>query len=486
MIQFVWIIIKDSPVAGMRFIKMDDKEERARLEKFYGWLSGPISEFTKKVQDIVIEGTKYYYHSQNDVLFVVGADLEETSIPSIFLPELETTFFDHFDSNVSTTFDGKDTSQFRVIDNDLVALVKAFDQRKTDVKGKRKTIDAFEVLNLPTELQMVALVLVKMQVVTPDMVSQVTGLSSEDVERQLRDIYQRGYLYITTISKKSYFSIKPFESDTGSRLITRPSAHQQPFDQTTQTPAPRLGSKPSKIDISQAQTSEPVAKTSPTDSGSAMMAPPGWDASSIGAESSFKTPEKQSEDQLASSGTTIQPQLEQSPETLEEPSPRRESKGIKMKIDPIGREIDKAHRSTIVIQKNGFLPPNTLRREKGFVTGKIRIPSERNKDPLLLNSLFRRDIENIYEALFMGDFIVLASDKPTLFEDELVDQIFETMNVLTPHRDLKFTKSNIFVHPKDADVIAVPKDLLKYYAWATILDLDNSRVISGNASEYSK
>ena len=112
MIQFVWIVIKDTPVAGMRFIKMTDQEERERLEKFYGWLSGPISEFTEKVQDIIIEGTKYYYHTNNDVLFVVGTDLEETSIPSVFTPELEDVFFTIFPSEIADSYDGKDVSQF--------------------------------------------------------------------------------------------------------------------------------------------------------------------------------------------------------------------------------------------------------------------------------------------------------------------------------------------------------------------------------------
>ena len=171
MIQFVWIIIKDTPVAGMRFIQISDQEERERLEKFYGWLSGPISEFTGKVQDILLENTKYYYHSNNEVLFVIGADLDETGISSVFLPELEERFFELFPTNVSSTFDGKDISQFRSFDSVLVELSRAFDQRKIEAQGSRKDLDAFEVLNLPNELQMVALVLVKMQVVTPEMVS---------------------------------------------------------------------------------------------------------------------------------------------------------------------------------------------------------------------------------------------------------------------------------------------------------------------------
>ena len=134
MIQFVWIIIKDTPVAGMRFIKLTDDEERERLQKFYGWLSGPISEFTGKVQDLIIENTKYYYHSTHEILFVVGADLDETSIPSVFLPELEDRFFEIFPPEIGETFDGQSVGQFRAFDQPLMNLVQAFEQRKIDTR----------------------------------------------------------------------------------------------------------------------------------------------------------------------------------------------------------------------------------------------------------------------------------------------------------------------------------------------------------------
>ncbi len=497
MIQFVWIIIKDIPVSGMRFIKSTDLEERDRLEKFYGWLGGPITDYTEKVHDIIIEGTKYYYHSQNSVFFVVGVDLEETSIPSIFLPELENQFFNHFNMETIAGFDGKDATPFRSFDKTLLELVKAFDQRKSDTRGNRKDLDAFEVLNLPSDLQMVALVLVKMQVVTPDMVSQVTGLSSSEVERQLKDIYQRGYLFITVISNKSYFSIKPFESDDSTKFFSSKSPEstkkipnvdlQQKSDSTSPVAQdtsfgllPSKDEKHSKIDISQADLTSIQDDVKSDGLETAMMAPPNWEASQMGAESSFSSTD------LGDEETTEFSQPSQSDQFLDESDDKKESKGIKMKIDPIARDIDRSLRTTIVIPKNGFLPANSLRRERGFISGKIRIPNERNKDPFLLNSLFKKDIENLYEALFIGDFIILASDKETLFEDELVDQLFETMNMLTPHRELKFVKTTTFVHPKDADVIAIHKDLLKYYSWATILDLDNGRIIGGTASEYSK
>ncbi|MBN1330741.1 MAG: hypothetical protein JXA54_14815 [Candidatus Heimdallarchaeota archaeon] len=495
MIQFVWIIIQDIPVSGMRFIKSTDQEERERLEKFYGWLGAPITEFTEKVQDIIIEGTKYYYHVQNSTLFVVGVDLDETSIPSIFLPELESQFFNHFNLSIISSFNGKDITPFRSFDNKLLELVKAFGQRKIEAKGNRKDLDAFEVLNLPSDLQMVALVLVKMQVVTPEMVSQVTGLSTNDVERQLRDIYQRGYLYITIISNKSYFSIKPFESENGSKIITQRTAvttdkkqviDSQRFETTpttTETPVTLpsyKAEKQSKIDITQAEINPITNNKDFKGTESAMMAPPDWEAAQLGAESSFRTLSSSNDEDYIIS------QTQQIDKISDELTDSKESKGIKMKIDPIARDIDRSLRTTIVIPKNGFLPVNSLRRERGFITGKIRIPSEKNKDPFLLNSLFKKDIENLFEALFIGDFIVLASDKQTLFEDELVDQLFEIMNMLTPHRELKFVKTSFFVHPKDADVIAVHKDLLKYYSWATILDLDTGRIVGGTASEYSK
>ncbi len=428
MIQFVWIVIKDTPVAGMRFIKMTDQEERERLEKFYGWLSGPISEFTEKVQDIIIEGTKYYYHTNSDVLFVVGTDLEETSIPSVFTPELEDVFFSIFPTDIADSYDGKDVSQFRVFDKNLIELVKAFDQRKIEAQGERKGLDAFEVLNLPTELQMVALVLVKMQVVTPDMVTQVTGLATDEVENQLRDIYQRGYLFITTISDKSYFSIKPFESDEAPRIVSRrPEAQladseitQAEGQETQDTSFPPI-TESSTPTISQAEVSDVSGQEDSTSPISAMMAPPDIDYSEIGAESSFSVPKtsvESSDGSVLSETETISPELEETKEPMID-TPRKESRGIKLKADPLAQEIDKTHRQTIIIPKNGFLPSNSLRREKGFVSGKIRIPNDRNRDPFLLNTLFKRDIENVFEALFMGDFIVITSENSSLFEDEV-------------------------------------------------------------------
>ncbi len=499
MIQFVWIVIKDTPVAGMRFIKMTDQEERERLEKFYGWLSGPISEFTEKVQDIIIEGTKYYYHTNNDVLFVVGTDLEETSIPSVFTPELEDVFFTIFPSEIANSYDGKDVSQFRVFDKNLIELVKAFDQRKIEAKGERKGLDAFEVLNLPTELQMVALVLVKMQVVTPDMVTQVTGLATDEVENQLRDIYQRGYLFITTISDKSYFSIKPFESDEAPRIISKrtekeitqmegPETQDASFPPVTEPSTPSIPQEDSPVVTSKAKVSDISDQVDSTTVESAMMAPPELDFSELGAESSFSVP-KPSEESSDVSGFSetdaISPRLDEVKDPVSDIT-KKESRGIKLKADPLAQEIDKTHRQTIIIPKNGFLPSNSLRREKGFTSGKIRIPNERNRDPFLLNTLFKRDIENVFEALFMGDFIVVTSENPSLFEDEGIDKLIDTINLITPHRNLICVKNESFVHPKDADVVVVPKNLLKYYSWATIIDMDQNRIIGGSSSEFTK
>ncbi|NHJ85096.1 MAG: hypothetical protein FK734_06515 [Asgard group archaeon] len=498
MIQFIWIIIKDTPATGMRFIKISDQEERSRLEKFYGWLSGPVSEFTEKVQDIIIDGTKYYYHTRSDVLFVVGTDLEETSIPSVFLPELEELFFEQFPEYVAKAFDPKDISSFRVFDKTLTALVKAFIQRKIESAGSRKDLDAFEVLNLPSEFQMVALVLVKMQVVTPDMVSQVTGIPANDVERQLREIYDKGYLFITKISNKSYYSIKPFESDEGTRIITPRSPQTTSAEEiaqlnktddesSTQTAYPSFDTtaesevKKPKFDFSDVEISQKREESTQDSIGSAMMPPMDWEKRSISAESSFGFDTQTRED----IGETITPQIDKE-EDEEGIKIRSEQKGIKLKEDPIAKEIDLSHQETIIIPKNGFLPPNSLRREKGFNTGKIRIPSDRNKDSFILMKRIKRDFENIIEALFMGDFLVITGEEPELNDEILIDSIFENLQILAPHRELECVKSTMFIHPKEADVIAIPEEQLKYYSWATIIDITQNKVIGGKSSDFSK
>ena len=328
--------------------------------------------------------------------------MDETSIPSVFLPELEDRFFEHFPEEIGETFDGTSITQFRVFDQLLMALVKAFEQRQIDTKGSRKNLDAFEVLNLPSELQMVALVLVKLQVVTPDMVSQVTGITSENVERQLREIYQRGYLYITTISAKSYYSIQPFGSDDSPRIITRASQMSDsdsgladisitPVDadkvevSEQELPSFKTDDKPSKFDLETAEvkdSSQPQKESIET----AMMRPPGW------------SPTASQQDSLSgtiSDTSKITPQFEDASEQdALSKTTKTDAKGIKLKIDPIGQEIDRLNKMTIVIPKNGFLPATLTRREKGFATGKIRLPNEKNKDPLLLSKLFKKDLAN--------------------------------------------------------------------------------------------
>ncbi|MHA1156122.1 MAG: hypothetical protein ACTSQK_08430 [Candidatus Heimdallarchaeota archaeon] len=500
MIQFVWIIIKDSPVAGMKFIKISNEEERERLEKFYGWLSGPISEFTDKVQDIILENTKYYYHTNNSVLFVIGADLDETSIPTVFLPELEERFFDTFPPDVTATFDGKDTSQFRDFDSVLVELSKAFDQRKIEAFGNRKELDPFEVLNLPNELQMVTLVLVKMQVVTPDMVSQVTGITPAEVERQLREIYQRGYLYITTISNKPYFSIKPFGSEESSKVITRKTSTETSVETSSEIALPSEESSQPPLDIEKAfstrkevapkfsldETQAVEATSLKSDSiESAMMPPPSLSKESGAQDSTSSGPYSASRGEMKVPTLTdeIKPKLA---DALEPDTDKKESKGVKLKVDPIAQEIDRNHKVTIIIPKNGSLPPQSLQREKGYVSGKIRIPNDRNKDPFLLNSMIKKDLENIFEALLMGDLIVITGNTPEVVTNGFVDKVFETLTLLSPHRSLRCMKSDIFVHPKDADVVYVPKHLLKYYSWATIIDLDIKKVTSGSSSDFSR
>ncbi|MHA1125911.1 MAG: hypothetical protein ACTSO7_04825 [Candidatus Heimdallarchaeota archaeon] len=493
MIQFVWIIIKDTPVAGMRFIKLTDEEEQVRLQKFYGWLSGPISEFTGKVQDLIIENTKYYYHSTNNIFFVVGVDIEETSIPSVFLPELENRFFEHFPEEIGESFDGSSIAEFRVFDQPLMVLVKAFEQRKKDTRGSRKNLDAFEVLNLPSELQMVALVLVKLQVVTPNMVSQVTGITSENVDRQLREIYQRGYLYITTISEKSYYSILPFGSDESPRIITRSSQLTDadslsadisitPVDadkvdvSEQELPAFKTDDKPSKFDLETAEVKDST-RTKTESMETAMMAPPGWN----------QPTQQDTITSTISDGTKITPQFEDASEL--EPmakTTKTDAKGIKLKIDPIGQEIDRLNKLTIIIPKNGFLPSTLTRREKGFASGKIRLPNEKNRDPFLLSALFKKDLENLFEAMIMGGFIVLTGNDVSQLDQTVIGQIFDTLNLLTPHRELQCLVSTTFIHPKDADVIVVPDSLLKYYSWATIVNLDQNKIVDGKSSEFSR
>ncbi|MEA2071354.1 MAG: hypothetical protein U9O98_08695 [Asgard group archaeon] len=511
MIHYVWIILNDIPIAGMRFIKISNAEERERLERFYGWLSGPIEQFTTKVQEIVIEGTKYYYHSNNGVLFVIGTDLDETAITSVFLPELESKFFDKFSKNAIDSFSPNNPDYFRSFDKDILSLVNAFKKRTTDAKSKRKSLDAFEVLNLPSELQRVALVLVKLQVVTPEMVSQVSGVLPDEVERQLNEIYQMGYLYLTKIANKRYYSIKPFGTEELKRVpvtqktkeelrsmslgVKESSEHiTQESLATTSTRKKTAAKKQPVFDIDAATVKSDNSVKGKNDViGTAMMPPPPTISSSESAKESHKISPKITESSLDDKSSIPPLQAEKDlpkDQFIADSSPAEaklnEKQKSTFKADLVAKEIDKKHIMNISFSRNGRIPSNTLRREKNFNTGKIKIPNIKNRNPFLLFEIFKRNLDNLFEALFMGDFIVLLSESRDKTIENLVDELFAVFKLLTPHRNLRFEKTDTFIHPKDADVIFAPKQLKKYYSWATMIDIDQKKIISGSSSEFSK
>jgi hypothetical protein len=320
------------------------------------------------------------------------------------------------------------------------------------------------------------------------MVSQVTGIPPNDVERQLREIYQRGYLYITVISQKSYYSIQPFGSDDSPRIITRESQISQgtesdisitPVDSDkvqmpeSELPTFQTEEKSQKFNLETAVVKDSSAQPQKDTLETAMMAPPGWNQTKTESISSSIT-----------DAAKITPQFEEASEPITET--KTDSKGIKLKIDPIGQEIDSQNKMTIIIPKNGYLPAQIMRREKAFASGKIRLPNEKNRNPFLLSTLFKKDVEYLFEALLMGDFIVLASEDITQIDHSLVNNILDTMNLLSPHRELVCLISPNFVHPKDADVIVIPNSLLKYYSWATIVNLDQNKIVDGKSSEYTR
>ncbi|MHA1557430.1 MAG: hypothetical protein ACTSPM_10915, partial [Candidatus Heimdallarchaeota archaeon] len=67
----------------------------------------------------------------------------------------------------------------------------------------------------------------------------------------------------------------------------------------------------------------------------------------------------------------------------------------------------------------------------------------------------------------------------------LLNMLLDTLQCFAPDRELRIVSfATDFVHPRDADIIRINRDLMQFYANEVILDMDNKKVIQGESSVY--
>ncbi len=104
--------------------------------------------------------------------------------------------------------------------------------------------------------------------------------------------------------------------------------------------------------------------------------------------------------------------------------------------------------------------------------------------PFLMKQ-FKKDLDKAFNAIINRRIILVLLDPKTDKNQVLINMIFDTFQCFAPDRELRivsFTKD--FIHPRDADIIRVERDLLQFYSNEIVLDVDKKKILNGDNSVY--
>ncbi|NHJ05344.1 MAG: hypothetical protein EAX90_11005 [Candidatus Heimdallarchaeota archaeon] len=109
---------------------------------------------------------------------------------------------------------------------------------------------------------------------------------------------------------------------------------------------------------------------------------------------------------------------------------------------------------------------------------------EKGNMPFIIKQI-KRDLDKVFDAIINRKLLLIVLDPETDKNQVLLNMILDTIQCFAPERELRivmYTKD--FIHPRDADIIRVERDLLQFYSNEVVLDLDNKKIINGHSSIY--
>jgi hypothetical protein len=108
----------------------------------------------------------------------------------------------------------------------------------------------------------------------------------------------------------------------------------------------------------------------------------------------------------------------------------------------------------------------------------------RGNIPFLMKQ-FKKDLDRIFDAVISRKTTLLLLNPDTDKNDVLLNMVLDSLQCFAPERELRivnFTKD--FIHPREADIIRIDKDLVKFYSNELIIDLDKKKIMNGDNSIY--
>ncbi|NPE06749.1 MAG: hypothetical protein GNW80_00575 [Asgard group archaeon] len=104
--------------------------------------------------------------------------------------------------------------------------------------------------------------------------------------------------------------------------------------------------------------------------------------------------------------------------------------------------------------------------------------------PFLMKQ-FKKELDKVFNTIINGELLLIVLDPETDKNQVLLNMILDTFQCFVPERELRIVNfANDFIHPRDADIIRIDRNLIQFYSNETLLDMDSKKIINGDNSIY--
>lgn len=110
--------------------------------------------------------------------------------------------------------------------------------------------------------------------------------------------------------------------------------------------------------------------------------------------------------------------------------------------------------------------------------------TDKGNMPFLLKQV-KKGMDKVFDAIISRKLLLILLDPESDKNQVLLNMLLDTIQCFAPERELRIVNlATDFVHPRDADIIRINRDLLQFYSNEVVLDMDNKKVIQGDSSVY--
>jgi len=104
--------------------------------------------------------------------------------------------------------------------------------------------------------------------------------------------------------------------------------------------------------------------------------------------------------------------------------------------------------------------------------------------PFLIKQ-FNKNFDRIFNAVLNRKLVLIVLDPESDKNEVLLNMILDTLQCFAPERELRIVNyAKDFIHPRDADIIRIQRDLLQFYSNEVVMAMDKKRIDNGENSIY--